>query len=213
MRGSNKGDAPRELMDWIAGEQGAGIEPRYGNWPRPVRDQVESFLFTEQTGQCVYCGRSITLGANQEYHIEHFRPRRYRKLEVEFSNLFLSCGPQGDKGPRGTCGSAKDDWFEEHCHISPKSEECAERFRFGSSGNIVSDGTAESRKMIQVLRLDDVELTLERAELIEEIDNELNADVPIEELIEHYSVVVDWYRVSFANVAIRYLQTEHRFAD
>ena len=132
---------------------------------------------------------------------------------MEFSNLFLSCGPRGETGPRGTCGNAKNDWFEEHCYISPESEECCERFRFGSSGDIVSDGTAESTKMIQVLRLDDVELTRERAELIEEIDYELNADVPIEQLIEHYSVVVDSSRVSFANVAIRYLQTEHRFAD
>ena len=213
MRGSNKGDAPRELVNWIAGEQAAGIEPRYGNWPRQVRDQVESFLFAEQTGQCVYCGRSITFGANQQYHIEHFRPRCYRELEVEFRNLFLSCGPRGDKGPRGTCGNAKQDWFEEHCHISPESEECCERFSFESSGNIVSDGTPESTKMIRVLRLDDVELTRERAELIEEIDNELNGDVPIEQLIEHYSVVVDSSRVSFANVAIRYLRTEHRFTD
>ena len=67
--------------------------------------------------------------------------------------------------------------------------------------------------MIDVLRLDDVELTRERAELIEEIDNELSDDVPIEDLIEHYSEVVDPARVSFANVAIRYLKTEHRFAD
>lgn len=213
MRGSNKGDAPRELMDWIAGEQEVGIEPRYGNWPRPVRDRVESYLFTEQTGQCVYCGRSIILEANQRYHIEHFRPRRYRKLEVEFSNLFLSCGPRGDEGPLETCGNGKRDWFDEHCHIYPGSEECCARFLFGSSGKIFSDGTAESAKMIQVLGLDDVELTRERAELIEEIDNELSADVPIEELIEHYSEVVGSRRVSFAHVAIRYLETEVRFTD
>ncbi len=213
MRGSNKGDAPRELVDWIAGEREARIEPRYDNWPGAVRVRVQECLFEEQTGQCVYCGRSITLDANQWYHVEHFRPRRYRELEVEFRNLFLSCGPRGDNGPRGTCGNAKQDWFEEHCHISPESEECCERFSFGSSGDIVSDGTAESKKMIQVLRLDDVELTRERAELIEEIDNELNADVPIEQLVEHFSVVVNSSRVSFANVAIRYLQTEHRFAD
>ena len=67
--------------------------------------------------------------------------------------------------------------------------------------------------MIDVLRLDDVELTRERAELIEEIDNELSADVPMDDLIEHYSGVVESARVSFANVAIRYLKTEHRFAD
>ena len=132
---------------------------------------------------------------------------------MEFRNLFLSCGPRGDEGPRGTCGNAKKDWFEEDCHISPETEECCERFCFRSSGNVVSDGTPESTKMIQVLRLDDVELTRERAELIEEIDDEINVGVPLEELIEHYSVVVNSYRVSFANVAIRYLQTEHRFAD
>ncbi len=215
MRGSNKGDAPRELKDWIAEERRAGIELRYGNWPRPVRDRVERCLFAEQTGQCVYCGRSITLGAYQKYHIEHFRPRwHYLKLEVEFGNLFLSCGPsKGDRGPRETCGNGKGNWFNEDCHISPENEECCERFWFGSSGSIVSDGTAESKLMIDVLRLDDVELTRERAELIEEIDNELSADVPMDDLIEHYSGVVESARVSFANVAIRYLKTEHRFAD
>ena len=75
MRGSAKGDEPGELRAWKEAERRAGIEPEYANLRHPERGVIEKSLFAEQTGQCVYCGRRISLHENQRYHIEHFRPR------------------------------------------------------------------------------------------------------------------------------------------
>ena len=62
--------------------------------------------------------------------------------------------------------------------------------------------------MIEVLSLNDKELIRERFELIEELDNELNENIPAEGLMENYMQVINVSRVSFANVAIRYLRAE-----
>ena len=75
MRGSAKGDEPPELRDWKAEQRRNGIEPEYRNLQQPERGATEKSLFAEQTGQCVYCGRGISLDRKQQYHIEHFTGR------------------------------------------------------------------------------------------------------------------------------------------
>ena len=210
MRGSRKGRAPQELEDWVHIERTAGIPPRYRNWPAKLRGIVLSQLVGEQTGQCVYCGRGIVLERHERYHVEHFRPQsRFPEHELDFENIFLSCGPRKDDvGVRETCGNRKGDWFEEGCHIQPASIGCCKKFFFGSSGIIQPDASPEALKMIEVLNLNDQELMRERAELIEEVDEELNMGVRSDELLAQYMRVSDGSRVSFANVAIRYLQEE-----
>ena len=210
MRGSRKGSAPPELVGWIAEEKKAGIELNYRNWTSQLRGVVVDRLFEEQTGQCVYCGRGIKLEMHERYHVEHFRPRsKYPQLDVKYGNIYLSCGPRNvEQGTVKTCGNGKGNWFEEDCHISPENEACTNRFFYGSSGGIRSDGTPEAIKMIEILNLNDQELIRERAELIEEIDEELNASVRADDLFEHYSRTSNASRVSFANVALRYLQGE-----
>ena len=166
-------------------------------------------MYAEQTGQCVYCGRGISLNWHGSFHVEHFRPRRYRDLQLESTNLFLSCGPEGDEGVGETCGDHKDDWFEEDCHIPPAPESCAERFRFRSSGDIAGDGTAEADRMIEVLNLNHRELVTERQSLIENLDHELNEGEPVHNLLQDY-LDTDHHgaRPSFANVAIGYLAAQ-----
>ena len=102
MRGSAKGREPEELRAWKKLQRDAGIEPEYRALQRPVRDAMLRSLFVEQTGQCVYCGRGILLNRLDSYHVEHFRPQKreeYRALELEYTNLFLSCGPEAEHGP------------------------------------------------------------------------------------------------------------------
>ncbi len=207
MRGSNKGPEPAELRNWKAAQRAAGIEPQYGDLQQPQRGATFSSLFAEQTGQCVYCGRGISL-ALQHYHIEHFRPRRkYRSLQLDYVNLFLSCGPDGDHGPRQTCGRHKDDWFEEDSHIAPAPESCAERFRFHSSGEIVGDGSTEADKMIAVLNLNHPELEAERQDLIDDLERELADGTPLDDLSFGYlREDRSGARPSFANVALGYLR-------
>ena len=167
MRGSAKGDEPPELRDWKAEQLRNGIEPEYRNLQQPERGATEKSLFAEQTGQCVYCGRGISLSRKQHYHIEHFKPRaKYSDSQLDYANLFLSCGPEGDHGARDTCGHHKGDWFEEDCHIPPAPEACAERFRFRSSGRIAGDGSPEADKMIATLNLNHLELVTERQIMI-----------------------------------------------
>ena len=210
MRGSAKGDEPPELRDWKTAQHRNGIEPEYRNLQQPERGATEKSLFAEQTGQCVYCGRGISLERNQHYHIEHFRPRskrKYPELQLDYTNLFLSCGPEGDHGARNTCGHHKGDWFEEDCHISPAPEACAERFRFRSLGLIVGDGSTAANKMICTLNLNHHGLVKERRDMIEALDDTLNTGVLPEALIQDFLYVgPNGTRPSFANVAIAYLR-------
>ena len=211
MRGSAKGDEPPELRDWKAAQRRNGIKPEYRNLQQPERGATEKSLYSEQTGQCVYCGRGISLDRKQHYHIEHFRPRsngKYPELQLDYTNLFLSCGPEGDHGARNTCGHHKGAWFEEDCHIPPAPEACAERFRFGSSGRIAGDDSPEADKMIATLNLNHPELVIERQVMIEALDRDLIEGAPTELLVQDFlDTDSDGARPSFANVAIGYLRT------
>ena len=212
MRGSAKGREPEELRAWKELQLNNGIEPEYRALQRPVRDAMLCRLFAEQTGQCVYCGRGISLDGRESFHVEHFRPQsreEYRALQLEYSNLFLSCGPEGEAGAGKTCGQHKDDWFEENCHIPPVPETCAERFRFRSSGDIAGDRTAEAEKMIEVLNLNHRELAVTRRNLIENLDRQLNEGEPGHDLLQDYlDKNGQGARPSFANVAIGYLTAQ-----
>ena len=207
MRGSHKGPEPAELRDWKAAQRAVGVEPEYDDLRQPEKGAVVDSLFAEQTGQCVYCGRGISLTA-QQHHIEHFRPRRYGRLQLDHANLFLSCGPDGERGPRQTCGRHKEGWFDEKCQIPPAPESCAERFRFGTSGEIAGDGSPEAEKMIAVLNLNHAELVAERQALILDLERELDAGTGLDALRDSY-LQRDGLgaRASFANVAIGYLRT------
>lgn len=210
MRGSNKGPEPAELRDWKAAQRAIGVEPEYADLQHPEKGATADSLFAEQTGQCVYCGRGISR-ARQQHHIEHFRPRRCRGLQLDYANLFLSCGPETDEGPRQTCGRHKDDWFDEDCHIPPAPESCAERFRFLASGEVVGDGTPEAETMIDVLNLNHPELAAERRDLIDGVESELAEGVTLDDLrLGFLAQDRDGARPSFANVAIGYLRTQAR---
>ncbi|MCY4582364.1 MAG: TIGR02646 family protein [Chloroflexi bacterium] len=170
MRGSTKGDEPPELRDWKEEQRRNGIEPEYRNLRQPERGATEESLFAEQTGQCVYCGRGISLDRKRHYHIEHsaaVEAESTAELQLDYTNLFLSCGPEGDRGTRNTCGHHKGDWFEEECHIPPAPETCAERFGFRSSGRIAGDSSPEADKMIAMLNLNHPELVTERRVMVD----------------------------------------------
>ena len=210
MRGSAKGEEPVELLEWKEVQISNDIEPEYRNLPRSKRDATENRLFIEQTGQCVYCGRRISLIQKGKYHIEHFRPQsKYRALQLDYTNLFLSCGPESDQGVQGTCGNYKNDWFEEDCHIVPFPPSCAERFRYRLSGKIAGDGSPEADKMIRVLNLEHRELVTERKNLLEHLERQLMDGEVVDQIRQDYEDTErNGARPSFANVAIGYLKTQ-----
>ena len=207
MRGAAKGHEPPELSDWKEIQRGAGIEPQYGDLQQPERGATERRLFAEQTGQCVYCGRRISLDQKQSYHIEHFRPQsKYPERQLDYSNLFLSCGPRTEHGVRFTCGNYKAEWFDENCHISPVPQSCVDRFRFQSSGRIAGDGSPEADKMIEKLNLNHRELVADRQATVEALEEELISGNPLAGLRDAF-LAVDRHgaRPGFAQVAIGYL--------
>lgn len=213
MRGSEKGAEPEALRSWKEGQRKAGIEPRYMDLHGVPQQETKEVLFAEQTGQCVYCGRGIDLEErNSRHHIEQFRPQsRYPDKELAHENLFLSCGPQMPQGgPRLTCGNQKYNWFDEDCHVEPAPEAaCQRRFSFSSDGRVQGDGSDAATGMIEVLNLNHGELVAERSLLIEELDGDLNAGVPLHELIMSFDgVSPNGARVSFANVAVQYLKKQ-----
>ena len=211
MRGSAKGREPEELRAWKQVQRQNGVEPEYESLPRPERVAMLSSLYEEQTGQCVYCGRKISLPPSRgDCHVEHFRPRsRYPDLQLDHANLFLSCGPEGEHGIGQTCGAFKKDWFDAECHVPPAPESCVERFRFRSSGCIAGGGSPEAEKMIEVLNLNHPELVTDRRTLIESLDVDLNGGVPRDDLLRSYlETDGSGARPSFAHVAVGYLEGE-----
>lgn len=210
MRGSNKEGPPPELEEWLKVQSEAGLSILYGDLAGEPRTCLIERLSSEQTGLCVYCGRALDTGINQTYHVEHFRPRsKYGDLQLDHNNLFLSCGPQSERGSdRETCGRKKGNTFSEDKHINPVPDSCSSFFRYLSNGK-VSDVESESAvEMINVLGLNDPELMREREELIQGIDAEIfKSDIPPLEFAETWKVTNEaGNRVSFSNVAMRYLE-------
>lgn len=168
MRGSHGKNEPQALTDWLA-QENEDWQPKYP-FPPDIRIPVADALAGAQRKLCVYCGRKLDLSApGKSYHIEHFRPRsRYPALEVSLANLFLSCSQQTREGNRSeTCGTAKEDWFDESLHVEPDYPACTERFRFLLTGKIVPvcDRDDAAATMIDKLNLNHPELKRDREEI------------------------------------------------
>ena len=173
MRGSHVRAEPVALSEWLAMES-ADWKPSYP-LPNDIRQPVIDALAEAQRGLCVYCGRKLDLSsAGGAFHVEHFRPQSvYPHLDTYFSNLFLSCGHETKEGNRSkTCGTAKDDWFDEVAHIEPEYPACTNRFRFSLTGEIKpeNNGDKAAEKMILTLNLNHPELKREREEIQYRID-------------------------------------------
>lgn len=174
MNGSRKASSPVALEEWIS--NGTEASPRAYPIDDPtVRRAVIEALLNEQRGLCVYCGRKLD-ERRRMYHIEHFRPQAlYPERSLDFSNLFLSCGPKnGDGSLTGTCGDAKGGWFDENHHISPDYPACVERFSFLLDGRIVprDSDDADASEMIARLNLEHSELRKEREDTLRLFDQE-----------------------------------------
>lgn len=173
MRGARKFDAPLVYLQWM-GQANEDWQPSYPINESTVRRAVVEALNVAQSGLCVYCGRKLDMTrSGKTYHIEHFRPQHaYRQLEVNFENLFLSCGQEGSDGEVAqTCGTYKDNWFDEMSYVEPNYPDCMMPFNFSLNGEVRAT-TVAAEKMIEVLHLNHGELTLERQQILKLIDLE-----------------------------------------
>jgi uncharacterized protein (TIGR02646 family) len=176
MRGYQDKCKPPEFLAWLAREN-EEWKPAYPFNESAVRTAVVDSLNNCQRGLCVYCGRKLNLSKpGKSFHIEHFRPQsRFKKLSVDFENLFLSCGHESANGTRSqTCGTYKDQWFEEAAYVDPQYPGCMNFFNFHLSGNVSPnpEEAISSQNMIEKLNLNHPELKVDRAELFKYLDNE-----------------------------------------
>jgi len=170
MRGSHKKKVPPELENWLA-QESEDWKPTYP-FPGDIREHVVNALRDAQRGLCVYCGRQLHVDeCPQGFHIEHFRPkRRFPDLQVDISNLYLSCGCSSYTQ---TCGGAKGGELDCNCLIEPKYPDCMDRFFFKLSGMAAARDDADhpARAMIELLKLNHDELVMDRETILEFVDN------------------------------------------
>lgn len=169
MRGSHTKVTPPSFAEWLE-RRNSDWQPSYP-FPTDIREFVISALLLAQRGLCVYCGRKLLLArAGSSFHVEHFRPRNaYPSLETDLDNLYLSCGQETDTGRRSqTCGTTKDNWFDENGTIEPAYPECTNRFWFSLTGTILpnTDQDVAAHTMITKLNLNHPELVRDRKEIL-----------------------------------------------
>jgi uncharacterized protein (TIGR02646 family) len=175
MKGSRKGEAPDELLEWLSKES-EDWKPSYPFDSKVVRRAVISQLITEQRGLCVYCGRRLKLSRPGEtFHLEHFWPQSdFPTKAVCYDNLFVSCGLKDTNNcPADTCGDRKANWFDNDHSIFPSYPACIQRFRFRLDGSVVpsSENDISAKNMISHLNLNHEELKKDRKDVLSLIDS------------------------------------------
>jgi len=128
-----KQQEPQALLDWksMADEN---WQPTYEDLRGPIKLSVKQALMSEQGYICCYCERRL---ADEDSHIEHFRPQNDPQVDpLDYANLLCSCQNRLDKGDPRHCGNLKNGWFDAQLLISPLSADCAERFAFTGDGQI-----------------------------------------------------------------------------
>lgn len=201
MKGARKNGIPHELTVWLdlANEDWT---PSYPFNEPSVRDAVVSALKKAQRDLCVYCGRKLDYSdPGNSFHIEHFRPQSsFSELSVSYENLFLSCGQRNISGnPSPTCGSVKENRFDPEYVIEPIYPECTSRFRFHPDGKISTSafGDTAASYWIDLLKLDHIELEIERRQLLVLLDS---GTLSLEDMWDEHNETAD----TLAHVAYSY---------
>lgn len=157
--------------------------PTYKDLQNPQKRALHVSLLKEQGWVCCYCGRSI---AQQDSHIEHFRPQEhYPDLALIYANLHASCIRETEPGRPLHCGHAKGADFDEVLQTSPLDPQCEERFLYTLDGSILARDAADAQAgyMVELLQLDISFLRNRREEEVNRVfDPEFLATVTADEL-------------------------------
>ena len=127
-----KDPEPTDFSQWKANDRMAH-RPKWKRVPTPIKHKVHESLMQEQGFLCCYCETSVTA---DESHVEHFRPRRYRDLQLDYDNLLCSCQRELSQGEPRHCGNGKGRWFDGNLLVSPLESDCEDRFQFTANGDI-----------------------------------------------------------------------------
>lgn len=213
MKHSKKQEPPGRLTAWLA-KVNEDWRPNWDNFAGPPRSETKQALLQEQGWVCAYCGRKIDDGGS---HIEHFLPRsKFPERELDYANLFASCGPSGKKSAPKTCGDAKGYWDPtDPVNLIPSHPDCEKRFRYESNGavNPVDPSDLHVFKAIKVLNLNDDSLQLVRKSILAGLEaairaGEITAQNAADEISSWRAKDGDGRCKNFGHVAARYLEEE-----
>jgi uncharacterized protein (TIGR02646 family) len=149
-----KQDEPESFTVWKS-KANEDWKPSYKNLQNPEKQSVYNSLLTEQGYICCYCERELK---DEDYHIEHFKPKdkaKFPELQLEYDNLFCSCQVNTEKGEPLHCGNSKGNWFDNGLLISPLDPNCESRFKYTHDGQIlpVNDNDLPAKITIEKLQL------------------------------------------------------------
>ena len=147
-----KDPEPQDYSAWNETDHMAH-RPRWKRVPTSIKKKVHQSLMREQGFICCYCE---TFVAEEDSHVEHFRPKRCEVFQLDYANLLCSCQGETPPGEPHHCGASKRNWFDEELLISPLSPDCEDRFRFTAYGEILprQDNDVGAKETIRRLRLD-----------------------------------------------------------
>lgn len=205
MKFSKKGGAPTCLTDHIALPTTEDWQSDYDNF-RGKGDVLRALLI-EQKFVCAYCGRAIS---KADSHVEHYYCQTlFPGRQLDYSNMFASCGPAKSKRMPKICGDAKGGMPPPNPCILPSDPDCEAHFTYGIYGAIVPlDQTAN--EMVGWLNLDDASLRSERAIIIADMDGRIQSgeitSANRQAEILRLRTPPDGRLLSFDHVAARYLE-------
>lgn len=180
-----KHEEPKAFIDWKA-MANADWQPTYRDLRGNVKKTVKEALMSEQGGLCCYCERRL---ANNDSHIEHFRPQSDPVVDpLDFTNMLCSCQDQLKKGVPRHCGNLKDNWFDDSLLISPLDPSCESRFAFTGDGEISPELSTDiaASETITRLGLDIPKLDALRAGAIEPFLEESLSENEMRQFVSGY---------------------------
>ena len=175
MKRITKGAEPREFTEWKSDDKMAH-RPNWNRLSAPLKAVIHESLMNEQGFICCYCESHIVV---DDSHVEHFRPKECRDLQLEYRNLLCSCLRERSSGEPVHCGHRKGSWFDEEALISPLQQDCELRFRFTCIGEIRprSSSDVAAATTIENLALDLPKLNALRAAALDELGDLPSPDI------------------------------------
>lgn len=131
-----------------------------------IKQSLKNSLLTEQRYLCCYCEKRI---GNNDCYIEHFRPKdktQFPLLQLDYSNLHVSCAKLQTDNDADHCGHKKGNFFDSNL-ISPLDINCSTFFEYNLNGEISSSNTDKGQLTIQKLNLGSSLLNRSRKRLID----------------------------------------------